>query len=256
MEHWHKLINNDKAMQTDPTLSLMSASDQRNVALVKLKHLSTGNILTLCCVHFMTTSRDGPKTNLYPGEVRAGEMQTVGELLLQEKKKKKDDDMNNMILLGDFNTDACQLESVFGGTIHPSEQDGTENPPLKFRSGFQSNGLYFNTWQEDDNNNNDKNDNENNNNNNDNENENNNNRVSIQLDDVYADIHKGGINVGLDLYCTSRNTERIEWIDYMFATCHNLYPMKRSKPKTPIEDLPNEEHPSDHLPLMVQFEFR
>ena len=66
-EAWHPLGGADDG----PTP--MALSDRRNAALVRLTHRASGAIVWVCAAHLMTTSRDGARTNRYPGEVRAGE---------------------------------------------------------------------------------------------------------------------------------------------------------------------------------------
>merc|ERR1719272_1094316 len=78
----------------------------------------------------MTTSRDNPLTNLYPGEVRAGELATIRSLV--RRIGIGTTAREGFLLLGDFNTRADRLD-VFSGRV--AHRDGCE-PMLAFDTGF------------------------------------------------------------------------------------------------------------------------
>lgn len=217
-EKWHPI----KKANDDDSPRLMKASDRRNAGLVRLLHKPTGRPLTVCTSHLMTISRDSSKTNRYPGEVRAGEAMEIIQMI-SEKARPSD----AIILMGDFNTDARVFKNIFGGKIPKLvefDDDGTPGT-IKFDTGFDSEKKSFSLEN------------------------------SHLLIDAFADIHQWGDGVGEGKHCTSRNAERIEWIDYIFHD-KNLRTVDRSDCRTPRGSLPDIENPSDHLPLGVTFEFR
>lgn len=68
-EQWHKRAAGGSSMDAtyDDVASTLRAVDHRSCALVRLQHRRTGTDLWVCTAHLMTTSRDSPKTNAYPG---------------------------------------------------------------------------------------------------------------------------------------------------------------------------------------------
>eukprot|EP00980_Cylindrotheca_fusiformis_P001633 scaffold368_cov125-Cylindrotheca_fusiformis.AAC.11 len=209
-ERWHP--NNDKSSGKS---ELMKAADRRNGAICRLRHKESGNIVSLCTAHLMTTSRDGAKTNKFPGEVRASELVALRNLV--ESNAKEDD---AVILVGDLNTDAKDAKYIFSGQLqaHDSETN------LEFHTGFHVHTESF-EWD------------------------------THFLKDAFADVHRWGDAVGEDKYCTSRNANRVEWIDYMFYDSYQLENFYLSDCKTPSSLIPDTQDPSDHLPLVAKFRF-
>jgi len=68
-EQWHKRAGGGSTMDAtyEDVASTLRAVDHRSCALVRLQHRKTGTDLWVCMAHLMTTSRDSPKTNAYPG---------------------------------------------------------------------------------------------------------------------------------------------------------------------------------------------
>jgi len=63
----------------------------------------------------MTDSRDGTKTNKYPGEVRAGELNFIRNTM--EKIISEDGDIDAIIFTGDFNIDLSTDLHILKGEI-------------------------------------------------------------------------------------------------------------------------------------------
>ena len=75
----------------------------------------------------------------------------------------------------------------------------------------------------------------------------------LTLLDAFADVHQRGAGVGEGRHCTSRNADRIEWIDYIWYSEHRLEPLRRTQMRTPPQRMPSVDHPSDHHPIGVRF---
>ncbi|CAJ1944451.1 unnamed protein product [Cylindrotheca closterium] len=206
-EHWHpiKPDNSDFVM--------MKAADRRNGALCRLRHKRSGRKVALCTAHLMTKSRDGLKTNKFPGEVRACELAALKRLV---ESTTQDDEI--VVLAGDFNTDAKEALGVFAGKFKSSDsEEGCE-----FQTGFDVKSKTF-RWG------------------------------PHVLQDAFAETHQWGDGVGAETHCTSRNANRIEWIDYIFHDGVQLETLELSKCVTPPALIPDEQNPSDHLPLNAKF---
>ena len=165
----------------------------------------------------MTTSRDSPKTNRFPGEVRAGELEALQKLVKEQVE------LNDaLILVGDFNTDSKSAKQIFSGKIPISDEESKE--VCDFNTGFDVDKETF-IWG------------------------------SHQLKDSFAKVHKWGGGVGENKHCTSRNANRMEWIDYVFFDQERLETVFLSDCQTPLNPIPDQVHPSDHLPLISRFQF-
>jgi endonuclease/exonuclease/phosphatase family metal-dependent hydrolase len=153
------------------------------------------------------------KTNTFPGEVRACELAALKRLV--ESTTQADE---IVVLAGDFNTDAKEALGVFAGNFKSSDpEDGCE-----FQTGFDAESKTF-RWG------------------------------SRVLQDAFAETHQWGKSVGAGKHCTSRNANRIEWIDYIFHDGMQLETLELTKCVTPPVLIPDEQNPSDHLPLTAQF---
>ena len=219
-ETWH---HPSSSLPSDPP-RLMPAADRRNAGLARLRHLPTGRTVLACVAHLMTTSRDCAGTNLYPGEVRAGELGAIGDLVASRAE-----DGDDVLLLGDLNSDAGgDARTVFGGRIGSSVGDGGLDgngaPPFReVDTGFDAEAGAF-RWG------------------------------PHLLSDTFAEVHRWGEDVGEGKHCTTRNAERIEWVDYLFHG-QGLRPVCKSVNRTPMELIPDERNPSDHLPVWATFKF-
>ena len=224
-ERWHPI---SKVVSTRES-ELMASADRRNAAICRLRHKATGRIVTLVTAHLMTVSRDGVKTNLFPGEVRAGELATMKQVLVELSSSSSSssrvvaaDDDDAVLLVGDFNTNAAEAIEIFSGRIQASD---SETNVREFETGFNVKNKTF-QWG------------------------------SHTLKDAFTNIHQWGLAVGEEGYCTSRNANRIEWIDYIYYDCNKLDdPLHLSKCHTPGQMIPDKENPSDHLPLTATFRF-
>ena len=98
LEKWHPLV----VPPTDGggvTATDLPAADRRQAAVVRLRHKASGRVVCVVAVHLMTTSRDGPGVTRFPGEVRAGELATIKNIVAARA-----DDDDAVVLVGDFNT--------------------------------------------------------------------------------------------------------------------------------------------------------
>jgi len=209
-ETWHPVKSTNKEAV------MMKPSDRRNGAVCRLKHKQSGRKFALCTAHLMTKSRDGIKTNRFPGEVRACELAALKRLV--ESTVQADE---AVVLTGDFNTDAKEALEVFAASFRSSDSG---EPPCEFETGFDTDSKKF-RWD------------------------------SHVLHDSFAGVHQWGKGVGEEKHCTSRNANRIEWIDYIFHDDKQLEPVKLEECNTPSALIPDEQNPSDHLPLTAKFRF-
>ena len=223
-EYWHPITKGDESSCSSiAALELMKAADRRNGGICRLRHKKTGKIVALCTAHLMTTSRDSIKTNLFPGEVRAGEVATLKKTIETNEMVKPDD---TLIFVGDFNTDVKDANQIFSGKI-PSSSLNNKEEILEFNTGFDNGSGTF-QWGSSN---------------------------RHQLRDAFANQHQWGNNVSTSAVCTSRNMNRVEWIDYIFYDSNKIQVTGTSDCSTPPNGIPDEIHPSDHLPLLAKFRF-
>jgi len=221
LEERHHPIGGDGTTikQTQPIL--MRAADRRNGAFVKLRHLSSGRIVVVCSAHLMTTSRDSAKQTHYPGEVRAGELVALKQLVENELSKDDGEEKYAVVLMGDFNVNAKDAIQIFSGNI--PNNDSTR-APLSLDTGFDVNTKTF-QWGDN------------------------------ILSDTFEDVHQWGKNVKERGVCTSKNAVRTEWIDYIMHNNDVIKPVQLSDCSTPSEAIPSDIHPSDHIPVHATFQF-
>ena len=98
-------------------------------------HRASGKKLTVCATHLMTTSRDSSKTNVFPGEVRAGELARIRSIFSEHG-----DAEQATLLMGDFNTSASDL-MVFEGSIKGIA--GSDPAELIIDTGFDTNAFHW-----------------------------------------------------------------------------------------------------------------
>ena len=133
----------------------------------------------------MTGSRDNSTICTYPGEMRAGELVAIREAVA----KYIDSASGSFLLVGDFNS--APDSGVFTGRIGAAKAVET---------GFnQSSGAF--EWRDASN-------------------------SELLLHDAFAEVHQRGAAVAKEVgdassssgkYCTSRNADRVDWIDYILA---------------------------------------
>lgn len=224
MEHWHP-INRDGSYANDS--KLMNRGDRRSVGIVRLQEIDTNRRLLVVVTHLMTESRDKAGKNAYPGEVRASELATIRSKVQDLVKPDE-----AVIFMGDMNTDAKDVASVFSGDIqHVS--DGTRK---QFNTDLKREGEtgWFLNWKAPGRR-----------------------RQNIELREASSPTHRWGAGVGLNENCTSRNAKRVEWLDYIWYQANRLkvVEMDTKMLRTPNTSIPNVEQASDHLPVRGVFEF-
>eukprot|EP00927_Polykrikos_kofoidii_P080138 TRINITY_DN7700_c0_g4_i2.p1 TRINITY_DN7700_c0_g4~~TRINITY_DN7700_c0_g4_i2.p1 ORF type:complete len:555 (-),score=80.21 TRINITY_DN7700_c0_g4_i2:130-1659(-) len=228
LEHWHK-----DGGEHGPLDEQMPVSERRNVALVRLRHIQSNRVLWVVTAHLMTTSRDGVKTNEFPGEVRAGELRAI-----RTEVERRVPPAEAVVLAGDFNTNACNISEILGGNLSgvttglPMKVDtGLAEEEGQKAGGVGSKALRWHGSQ----------------------------GQEICLREAFEHVHQWGGTVGSNAtegnHCTSRNAERAEWIDYIWYDAAILRPTAVSDTLAPASSMPNQHHGSDHMPVATEFEF-
>jgi len=228
MEQWHRLRAGGSNER-----ELMPAADRRHCASVLLEHVQSGRKLRVISAHLMTTSRDGPRTNEYPGEVRAGELGS-----LREEIRRCAGSGDALLVAGDFNTEARDM-GVFTGRLRST----LTGSPLEVCTGLEELDASSPSgpgralrWRADEPG-----------------------EPSLRLREAFEPVHRWGKGVGPHAeggHCTSMNAERLEWIDYVWYHEASLRPVALSDCAAPARPLPDREHGSDHLPVAVHFEMQ
>jgi len=227
LEKWHRC---PQSPNEPLSAEEMAPADRRNAGFARLRHRSTQQVVWVAVVHLMTTSRDGPKTNEFPGEVRAGEMAKIRETVASFVSPDE-----AFILAGDFNTEAKDTY-VFEGQLKGQSsgrmlevQTGMVTIPgegeVQLSRRFQ--------WQRQG-------------------------AQNMELREAFESRHLWGSGVGpaeKGGVCTSMNAERTAWIDYIWYSHSLLRPVALSDVCAPSQPIPDRDHGSDHLPVMARFEF-
>mmetsp|Transcript_1996 Transcript_1996/g.7704 ORF Transcript_1996/g.7704 Transcript_1996/m.7704 type:complete len:452 (+) Transcript_1996:303-1658(+) len=225
MEHWHRCDRS--SADGRGVRELMNVADRRNLAMARLRHRASGQAVWAVTCHLMTTSRDSAKTNEYPGEVRAGELRAVREVLRARVPPGE-----AVIFAGDFNTDAREL-SVFEGRLKSKATGDMLEVPTGFvaSDGGCSRALEWHAGE-----------------------------ASLRMREALEPIHQWGAGVGpagaAGGHCTSTNAERTDWIDYLWYSEGLLEPVALGDLRTPSSPIPDRQHGSDHLPIAARFQFR
>mmetsp|Transcript_19275 Transcript_19275/g.60322 ORF Transcript_19275/g.60322 Transcript_19275/m.60322 type:complete len:431 (+) Transcript_19275:594-1886(+) len=134
LERWHPLIVPPEAGVGGSDLP---AKDRRNCAIARLTHRASGRTLCVALVHLMTTSRDGPGVTRYPGEVRAGELAKVREILAEAAAPE-----DAILMCGDFNTPPADAH-VWRGDVGVAHDTGFDKGAFRWgdrelRDAFES----------------------------------------------------------------------------------------------------------------------
>lgn len=243
MERWHRTSKGSSPVNVGQG-DLMPDEDRRNLALLRLIHKASGKPLWVAAAHLMTTSRDSEKTNLFPGEVRAGELQVIRQSILDLVPEGE-----AVLLMGDFNTDAKEVQEILAGKLtsratgHTLQlQTGLEDageveepePCRDSDSPSPSRRRSVLSWHAAKG------------------------AASLQLQEAFESVHKWGAAVGprgAGGFCTSLNAVRVEWIDYIWYSGQLLRPVALSDATSPAQPIPDRTHGSDHLPLAARFTF-
>ena len=246
--------------------SLMKPADRRNAGFIRLKErYFPHRIFHIITAHLMTTSRDCSKTNFYPGEVRAREIfslkniahqHVVGSFTNQDSNSNSNSNENmvtslkpnekkssTLILLGDFNTTPDEID-VFSGNILHHDRDVHERKKISIPTGFCHFDQSF-LWKDL-------------------------HLEPLKLTDAFVTVHSPKLQDNDDIlssksnnaqkikpsHCTSFNTDRASWIDYIFYTNDTLKICSKSDMSIPQNTIPNKMHGSDHLALNVKFQWK
>ncbi len=252
-EQWHSL-NSPSVDSTE-----MPRADRKSFGVAALNLLdpaaANGCQRVVCVIaHLMTTSRDCDSKVMYPGEVRAHELQTI-----RDKVSKYIKPTDAVLFCGDFNIDLIQNKQrhVFLGEIPlgpngkaTATEKGIAAPhTLRFDTGYSTDvhegydcsggGNLKLCWTATDGTI----------------------RVLFDAFDGINCLESGpgpGADAGQDfLYGSSHNAARVETIDYIWVDEEHFDVVGRSSLVTPMPDgTPDIDNPSDHIPLVVRLNWR
>ncbi len=214
----------------EPTSQDMKIDDRRHFGVVHLRHKATGKLLMVVITHLMTDSRDNPKTNVFPGEVRANELSTIRDFVQNERLQRAAD---AVIFTGDLNISLSRrAEDDELHVLRGHLQSSDKTLSLDVSTGFEvqvDSGCGSLNWP-----------------------------PERPLREAFEDIHKWGkrVGTGTDGVCSSFSIKRCNWIDFMFYSADSLALKNVSQNKTLPHPIPAPQHPSDHLPISAMFEFQ
>jgi len=222
MEYWHPRKDCEGAMEFGKK-ELVPKEFRKNVGLVHLVGLEkeTQRIMVVV-THLMTKSRDNEKKTKYPGEIRAGELASLKRVVEEHTGVNE-----AVMLMGDFNIQPMEHDIFANQLKNQSNQDNAMYTSFK----QQSNGDWVFDWRK--------------------------NGRGALLADAFAGRHGWrDPTPGDQKHCTSRNSERCEWIDYVWYSPAQLELVDLSETRIPPNPIPDITEPSDHLPLGVRMKFK
>ena len=230
-EHAHKLHTDPDGVKRS-VFEELPCKDRKNVFFVRLQHIQSEKIVLVVGAHLMTDSRDCSGTNEFPGEVRGGELQTIGNILRGNPDITSGVDA--MLMMGDFNIDVSErdilkgkVESCINGSVKHIDtniyDDSDSGLPLYFDFNDKRSESYYNT---------------------------------LCLSEAFSGTHCWGENIGSGKLCSSFNSKRCSWIDMVWHSTSSLVPIKTCEIEALSKEIPDEKHGSDHLPLYVLFGFK
>ena len=227
---------------------VLRSENRKNVAICPLVFKSNPEKnVVLFGTHLMTTSRDAT------GEVRMSELEKIKSLAKNYLK-----DSNDIALFcGDFNINLrgeCNSRFIFEGRLPPviHTDDGAFTQPGPFHTGYaiekvpktDNNKSDSDTitpseeevavinWSRED-------------------------GTNLKLLDAYEGINTQCFNEQGQVVGSSRNAERIDLIDYCWYQSDRLRLKRKSELILDMEDgIPDEKNPSDHIPIVVEFEVK
>jgi exonuclease III len=261
LEHWHPVPDDDKDVENkeyteykekdndDEWGSLMPTMDRKNLAMARLCHVFSGNILWAVCHHGMTDSRDNARCTQYPGEVRSHELRTISKTVERHVEKNQ-----RVVLMGDFNVDVGEVDVLHGrlqrrqitrsgggaGEVVKTKRR-KEDSVLCIDTGFQVEDSCFH-WKK---------------------------KGGGQTEvirDAFLPVHgrRSHATVPVKMpttkdqsryeHATSHNNKRREFIDHCWYGESGLEVRGVSNTKLPWKMLPDEKEGSDHIPISVMFE--
>lgn len=188
-------------------------------------------------VHLLTQSGDKGE---FPGEVRAGELASVKKYIASGELGPIEA-TDDIVFAGDFNTNARGSQpystiTLPGGALKtkPDAERNSEKifmgeaAPTHVDTGYDIvGGVRMFRWNAPEARG----------------------GGEIELADTYADDWNER-RFGQVPVCTSHNAQRIETIDFIFAS-RNLQVWSKSVPTCPDKPIPNDDEPSDHMPIVV-----
>jgi len=220
--------------------SQMRLADRRNAGFVALNVKDQpGRRLVVVAAHLMTPSRDNSASCVYPGEVRAGELEKI-KSLAQDFLEPTD----VVLFVGDMNINirGNRERHIFEGSIPLSAQaaaaqvDGAADalPALisfdtgvsVVNAGTEGEAMQLQWGCKD--------------------------GSPIFLRDSFQGVNVMDTDTEGRVQGSSHNAVRIETIDYIWHS-EQLKVLNRSSLVTTEDGIPDEENPSDHIPLFVTF---
>ena len=243
-EQWHmqkKLTSGDYKSRVERVA--MPLYDRKNLALVRLRHQSSGRTLWVFNAHLMTTSRDNERLTIFPGEIRAGELATISALVQRLVGSTVDEASMpaGVILAGDFNTDVGEAD-VFSGRLSNRNPCDVRNSSVQLLdTGYQidpESGASRFEWQTHLNGSSQA-------------------KGLLHLYDAFEQVHerRPSSQARFFQHATSHNAHRREWIDYIWYNREQLTVESISDTRIPLSTIPSEMEPSDHIPIAVKFKW-
>lgn len=197
---------------------LMPAKDRRTAVIARLRHKRSDRHVSVVVAHLMTQHRDNRKFTRFPGEVRAGELAAIRDLVAARVPAG-----DAILVLGDYNLEPQR--NIFLGRLASSQSED----PLVIDTGFREDGSFH--WRTKD-------------------------GAPVTLCDAFAPVHNGW-DQALGA-CSSCTNLRREWLDYCFYTPAHLRVVRRplrDVHRTQDQPMPDTANPSDHLPLKLDVTF-
>ena len=188
------------------------------MALVKLRHRSSGVPLWVANIHLMTTSRDNARLTRYPGELRAQELAFAARHLADRV-----DPEIPVVVCGDFNT--CPDDhGVFAGDVGCPERIATQfhwdDMQRTWRPRQKQSG------------------------------------PGLVLHEAFADLHSWGRNTSVCTSRTSKRAQWLDYIWYSPSTLRAHQRSSGLSSARGEPPLPSVVEPSDHVPMGQVFSVR
>ena len=196
-------------------------NDRRSVAVGRVQFKGREGSLVVLASHLQTKSKDKEGRVMYPGEVRAGELEFIKKVF-EEQVEVGEDDV--VVFGGDFNANirgtTFEERDVLRGVCRVGG-GGEGGEVKKFDTGYVKgeNGEGSFVWK------------------------------GVELKDCFEGINSMTHNERGEAIGSSVNAVRCETIDYIFANREVL--ARNEFVVEGVQGIPDETNPSDHLPVIA-----